>query len=190
MAANKYEDLFITNVTAEQMKGRKYATIGFLDGNTFPGCNEYQVFWMGEEPYGVYDNPKGVWGEIFHGPHEHKYPEIFMHLGTDPANPYDLGAEVEMFVGPEMEKHVLTKSTIICLPAGLPHGPWRVMSVRRPFMVVTVNQNGTHTEKARRDMVPEEMHERMLFLDQGYEDEGIEPAFDWPKAAGERGKYI
>ena len=39
-------------------------------------------------------------------------------------------------------------------------------------------------------MVPEELKKRMLFLDQGYEEEGIEPAFDWPEAAGERGKYM
>ena len=30
MSANKYDDLFITGVTAEQMKGRKYATLGFF----------------------------------------------------------------------------------------------------------------------------------------------------------------
>ena len=188
MSKNKYDHLFISGVTPEQQKGRKYATLGFLDGTTFPGCNEYQVFWMGPEPYGVYGNKQ--WGEIFHGPHEHKYPEVFMHLGTDPENPFDLGAEVEMHVGPEMEKHVITKSTIICLPANFAHGPWRVLKVRRPFLVVTVNQNGNHTEKARRDMVPEELRDQMLFLDQGYEDEGIEPRFDWPAAAGERGKYI
>ena len=188
MSEGKYDHLFISGVSAEIQARRKYATIGFLDGSTMPGCNEYQVFWMGEEPYGAYGNKQ--WGEISHGPHEHKYPEVFIHLGTDKDHPWDLGAEVEMYVGPEMEKHVFNRSTIICLPAELPHGPWRVLKVTRPFVVVTVNQNPTHTEKARRDMVPEESWDRMIFLDQGYEDEGIEPRFDWPKAAGPRSEYL
>ena len=112
-----------------------------------------------------------------------------MHLGTDPDNPMDLGAEVEMFMGPEKEKHVFNKSTIICLPANFPHGPWRILNVTRPFLIVTINQSTQHTEKARRDMVPEELHKRMIFIDSGYEDEGVPDRFDWPEAAGPRGSY-
>jgi hypothetical protein len=120
----------------------------------------------------------------------HKYPEVFMHLGTDPDNPLDLGAEVEMFVGPEMEKHIITRSTIICLPANFPHSPWRIQKVTRPFLIVTVNQSTKHTEKALRDMVPKDEHKRMIFMDAGYEDEGIQPAFDWPEEAGPRTRYM
>ena len=146
------------------------------------------VFWVGKKPYGAYGTK--AWGEISHGPHMHKYPELFMHLGTDPDNPMDLGAEVEMCVGPEMEKHIITKSTIICLPANFPHSPWTILKVTRPFLIVTVNQSTKHTEKALRNMIPEKDWKRMIFMDAGYEDEGIQPRFDWPEAAGPRGDYM
>ena len=188
MTENKYDHLLISGVDPEVQARRPYATIGFLDGKTFEGCNEYQIFWIGDKPYGAYGTE--AWGEIYHGPHTHKYPELFIHLGTDPENPWDLGAEVEMFMGPEMERHVITKSTIICLPAHFEHGPWRILKVTRPFMIVTVNQNPTHTERALRDMIPEKDHDRMIFIDTGYEDEGIESRFDWPEKAGPRSEYM
>jgi hypothetical protein len=188
LAGNKYDHLFISGVDPEIQSRRPYATLGFLDGKTFEGCNEYQFFWVGDKPYGAYGTK--AWGEISHGPHEHKYPEIFVHLGTDPDNPYDLGGEVEMHMGPEMEKHIITRSTIMCIPANFPHGPWRILNVTRPLLVVTINQNPTHTEKALRQMIPEKDHDRMIFIDEGYQDEGIEPRFDWPEKAGPQGEYM
>ena len=140
------------------------------------------------EPYGPYGTK--AWGEIAHGPHTHKYPELFIHLGTDPDNPMDLGAEVEMHAGPEMEKHIITQSTIMYMPANFVHGPWRVLNVTRPFLVITINQSPSHTEKALRHMIPEKDWSRYIFMDMGYEDEGIENKFDWPEAAGPETRYI
>jgi hypothetical protein len=188
MAENKYDHLFISGADAKTQASRPMPAIGMLDGKTFEGCNEYFAFWIGPKSYGAYGT-KG-WGKIFHGPHTHKFPEVFMHLGTDPDNPMELGAEIEMFMGPEKERHVFTKSTIICLPANFVHGPWRVLKVNRPFLIVTANQSPTHTEKAYRDMMSEDDKKRTLFIDAGYEDEGIKPAFDWPEEAGPRGDYV
>ena len=111
-------------------------------------------------------------------------------MGTDPDNPMELGAEVEMCVGPEMEKHIITKSTIICLPANFVHSPWTIKKVTRPFLLVTVNQSTVHTEKALRDMVPKEEWKRTIFMDAGYEDEGIKPSFTWPEEAGPVTRYM
>jgi hypothetical protein len=57
-------------------------------------------------------------------------------------------------------------------------------------MIVTVNQNPTHTERALRDMIPEKDRDRMIFIDAGYEDEGIESKMDWPEKAGPRAEYM
>jgi hypothetical protein len=186
--ANKYDHLFISGVDPKIQEHRPYAAIGFLDGKTFKDCNIYWVFWVGDKPYGAYGNK--AWGEIFHGPHEHKYPDLGMYLGTDPDNPMDLGAEIEMCMGPEMEKHVFTRSTIICMPANFPHGPLRIKKVTRPFIMVGIIQSPVNNEKALRDMVPKKDHKRMIFVDEGYEDQGIKPVFDWPEAAGPRPDYM
>jgi hypothetical protein len=99
---NKYDNLFISGTAPEVQEARPMPAIGFLNGKTFEGCNGYMVFWMGTESYGPYGTEG--WGKISHGPHMHKHPELMMHLGTDPDNPMDLGAKVEMCVGPDMEK--------------------------------------------------------------------------------------
>ncbi len=183
--ANKYDNLFVSGVKPEIQANRPYATIAFLDGTSFEGCNEYQIFWVGAKPYGAYGTE--TWGKIYHGPHTHKYPEIFVHLGTDPEHPYDLGAEVEMFMGPEMEKHIVTRSTAICIPAGFVHGPWRILKVTRPFMLVTINQAGKHTEKAMKNLVSTDDLKRMIFIDQGYESDKV--VMHWPEEAGPRTQY-
>ena len=85
----KYDHLFISGVDPEIQKQRTYAAIGFLNGNTFKDCNDYNIYWIGAKPYGAYGTSK--WGEIMHGPHEHKYPELLIHLGTDPDKPFELG---------------------------------------------------------------------------------------------------
>jgi hypothetical protein len=188
MAKNQYDHLFTSGASPQVQASRPMPAIGFLDGKTYEGCNGYMVFWIGPKSYGPY-GAKG-WGKISHGPHVHKYPELMIHLGTDPDNPMDLGAEVEMCVGPEMEKHIITKSTIIYLPANFVHSPWTIKKVTRPFLLVTVNQSTKHTEKALRDMIPVEDHKRTIFMDAGYEDEGIKPSFNWPQEAGPETRYM
>jgi hypothetical protein len=44
-----------------------------------------------------------------------------------------LGGEVEIALGDEWEKHVITTSAIICLPRGVAHCPVYVKRVERPF---------------------------------------------------------
>ncbi len=92
-----------------------------------------------------------------------------------------------MHMGPEMEKHVITRSTIICLPANFVHGPWRILKVTRPFLIVTINQSPKHTEKALKNLVSEEDLKRMIFIDQGYESD--EMVMHWPELAGPPDEY-
>src|SRR3972149_9642985 len=47
-----------------------------------------------------------------HSPHVHKDAEMLVMLGTDPKEPWDLGAEVHLCLGQEMEKHVITESCL------------------------------------------------------------------------------
>src|SRR5699024_6503512 len=53
--------------------------------------------------------------------HEHDYDEILMFVGNDPDDPDDLGGEVYMTI--EGEKHVLTTSSSVFIPAGTKHCP-------------------------------------------------------------------
>jgi hypothetical protein len=66
-------------------------------------------------------------------PHKHDCDELLFFISTDPENTTDLGGEVEIALGDEWEKHVITTSAIICLPRGLAHCPVYVRKVERPF---------------------------------------------------------
>ena len=65
-------------------------------------------------------------------PHSHDFDEILVQFGSDPKNPHDLGAEIEMWLGGE--KQIITKSCIIYIPKGLMHGPARYNRMDRPVM--------------------------------------------------------
>ena len=62
--------------------------------------------------------------------HVHDYDEVLASFGCNPADPYDLGGEVEAWLGDE--KHYITKSHIIYIPKGLRHGPFRFTRLDRP----------------------------------------------------------
>jgi hypothetical protein len=174
--AAKYDNYFLSG----PIPGREAAKlIADLNGDLIKGSNRYLVNWVFPSP----DELFGVssWDQISHGPHIHKSAEILMHIGTDPENPYDLGAEVELCLGPEMEKHIITKSTVTYIPPDFIHGPWTVKRVARPFIMIQVNQEPTHTEKSLKNLVPEKERDRMMFIDEGYE--GKEAVWQFPKAS-------
>jgi hypothetical protein len=66
-------------------------------------------------------------------PHKHDCDELLFFISTDPENTTDLGGEVEIALGDEWEKHLITTSAIICLPKGIAHCPVYVRKVERPF---------------------------------------------------------
>ena len=57
---------------------------------------------------------------------------IQYRTGTNPDYPNDLFGEVEMFLNGE--KHLLTKSCLTFIPAGLEHGPIRMTRMDRPIL--------------------------------------------------------
>lgn len=62
--------------------------------------------------------------------HVHDYDELIGFYGSNPDDPYDLGAE--MVVTIDGEEHTLTKTTLLFLPAGVPHMPLSIKRVDRP----------------------------------------------------------
>ena len=75
-------------------------------------------------------------------PHLHKYDEIIGMVGTNPDDPYDLCGEVEINIGGE--KHIVTKSTLILIPAGTEHGPFSELRIDRPIFEFEFGLNKIH----------------------------------------------
>jgi hypothetical protein len=80
-------------------------------------------------------------------PHTHPYDEFVCFIGGNPLDPRDFGAEVEMCLGEEQEKHLITRSTVIYLPANFPHCPLDFVVVRKPVILMTITLGKEYAQK-------------------------------------------
>jgi hypothetical protein len=85
-------------------------------------------------------------GPVPDKPHVHPYTEFLLFMGADPDDLSVLPAEVECYMGKEMEKHVITKPTVAIQPAGHAHCPVIVTKQDRPWIFAVVRPWG-HTGK-------------------------------------------
>ena len=158
MAGLKYSKYFLNELPKEQREkgfGRMPTMVAFTDNDIIEGSRYFSVMIMGEE---ATKHPG-------HGPHTHNDPELLVALGTDPANPRDLGAKMEICMGLEMESHIVTESTMIWIPANFVHAPFRILEVTRPFLFIQCQYAPKLTETALRKLVTEEMRDKMVFID-------------------------
>jgi hypothetical protein len=78
--------------------------------------------------------------------HTHNFDEFLAWYGGNPADPDDFGAEVVLYLGAEMEKHVFTRPTMVYLPPFFPHCPLEITRVDSPIIqieIMLVGEGGT-----------------------------------------------
>ena len=110
------------------VKGRTYPTLTYMGRNLVPAANDYLEFgWIWEMPD---PNP-----HIFEHVHRDN-DEIVLHIGSDPHDPEDLGAEIEFVVGGETL--VINKTSAVYIPKGVKHGPLTWKSFKRPHIQMTI----------------------------------------------------
>lgn len=129
--------------------------ISRLDNSIVKGSNFYVVVWFLPDSTPKFDFPMSG-----HPPHIHKDAELLFHIGTNPDDPMDLGAEVELYMGKEMERHVITKSSVVYIPPNFIHAPWRPVKTERPWIFIEVNQGPKHTEKFYPQLLPREIRDK------------------------------
>jgi len=158
MSENKYDKYFLHKLPDEQRFkgfGKMPSMVAFTDKDIIEGSKYFSVMVMGPE---AAKHPG-------HGPHIHDDPELLVALGTDMENPRDLGAKMEMCMGPEMESHIITESTMIWIPAKFVHAPFRILEVTRPFLFIQCQYAPKLTETGLKKLVKQEMQDKMVFID-------------------------
>jgi hypothetical protein len=70
--------------------------------------------------------------------HTHNFDEFLAWYGGNPEDPEDFGAEVVLYLGADLEKHVFTSPTIVFLPNGFPHCPLEITRVDRPIIQLEI----------------------------------------------------
>ena len=134
--SGKYASFFVQNSPGPGMDPEfkaiydKFAKrILWMDGNVCPGAFQMNTAW-----YSAVPEKDPVFLEHVHDDTD----EIVGFFSSDPNDPYNLGAEIEYTV--DGEAHLLTRTTMIFLPAGVVHNPMRILRVDRPvfhFSVIT-----------------------------------------------------
>ncbi len=104
----------------------------FLDANTAPGAFYTECVWVLPRPAGTGPAPGRTVGTEAH---THDYDEVIAFIGTDLNDPYDMGAEVELWL--EDEKHIITRSSLVFIPAGMKHCPLTFLRVDKPVFHFT-----------------------------------------------------
>ncbi len=175
MAETKYGKYFLHELSPEVRQkgfGNRPYTMVWTDDDVIKGSNLFWAIIMKPGPF-----PE-------HGPHTHKDPEVLVFLSTDPDNPKDLGSEVDLYMGPEMEKHTITESTLVYIPANFLHCPIRYR-VKRPFIFIQCQYAPKLTEKSFKKLVKEEERDKMVFFDV----DGTQTDDEMDKQSPSGGKY-
>jgi hypothetical protein len=154
---SKYRKCFLNELTPAEREigfGSSKMFVSFADNDIIEGCNYFSAMWRGESATKT----------MGHGPHKHPVPEVLVALGTDPGNPMDLGAEFEMYMGTEMEKHIINRSTLIYVPPNTVHCPFTITKVTRPFLFMQAHYGPKLVETPMSELVPEEMRKKYIFI--------------------------
>jgi hypothetical protein len=113
-------------VPAIEVKGRIQA-MTLLSNNLIAGANNYvEAGWITAMPD---PNP-----HIFE--HTHDYDEIVLHVGTDPGDQEDLGAEIEFVV--DGQPLIISKTSTVFVPKGVKHGPLTWKRFTKPHLEMTI----------------------------------------------------
>ncbi len=76
--------------------------------------------------------------------HYHPEAEILCFLGLDPDNMEFLGAELELGMGKDYERHIFNTPTIAICPAAFPHLPLITRWCDKPYGFIVVCLSGEH----------------------------------------------
>jgi hypothetical protein len=78
--------------------------------------------------------------------HTHDADEVLGYIGTNPDDVTDLGGEVELYIGPEMERHVITKTCLVWIPKHLVHCPMTYLKVERPILFLLAENSPYYSQ--------------------------------------------
>ena len=113
---------------------KKFANrILWIDNNVVDGAFQMNTAWYFSVP-----EKDPVFDE-----HVHEYDELIGFYGSNPDDPYDLGADMEVTIDGDV--HKLTRTSMIFLPANIPHMPLRILKVDRPVFHFSIVLNPEYT---------------------------------------------
>ena len=121
MAEKKYQELIFEEPIVE---GEFAPKIGLKD---LEGLDIRIAYNCVSEPFFMIKNA-----------HKHEHAQYLCFIGGNPMDIRDFGAEVELYLGDEGEKHIIDKTTVVHVPAGLSHCPLNFTKVDKPIIFMDI----------------------------------------------------
>lgn len=81
--------------------------------------------------------------------HTHEWPELIAMAGCDPEHPHDLGGPMSIVLGDE--NHIITKSSLVCIPKGLKHCPWKFLDIKKPTLVFSAGPSAMYSGSHKKE---------------------------------------
>ena len=122
---NKYDSLFCTRLKENSMTDVVAGPQAYFRGESdLPGAGINMGWQMFTKPYRL---------EL--ESHHHDTDEYLFFLGaTLPDLVGSFDGEIELFLGKEYEKHIITQATVLYIPRGLEHNPLDIKRLGKPMM--------------------------------------------------------
>jgi hypothetical protein len=151
-------NVFGRKILVEGSETPKYGKKYWMNIVRGPFFIDYEPGWAGTSIWAHHDEYKSGTTLGYHCitstydvryTHAHNFHELLCFLSGDPENITELGAEVSICLGDELEKHTFNSPTIISMPPGLKHCPLLVDKVTKPVVFLEVSM--TRDFKAKPD---------------------------------------
>ena len=127
---NKYDHLFFTGLKEKSItEAVATPVIAFEGASDMPGSGINLGFPLYVKPIRL---------EL--QSHHHDVDEYLFFLGAQlPDLTANFDAEIEMFLGEEYERHVITKPTVLYIPRGMEHNPMDIKRVGKPILFIPLH---------------------------------------------------
>lgn len=77
--------------------------------------------------------------------HKHSFAQYLCFFSANPNDVKDFDAEIELALGEEQEKQIITSPTVAYIAAGLYHGPLVVTRLNKPVLFIDVAMTSRYT---------------------------------------------
>ena len=120
----KYDEWFYKDPIVEGKMGDRFV---YYAGNH-----------VGEKNYSMTWNRVTEAFVMVKDPHTHDFDQFLHFFNADSEHIADFPAEIEITLGEELEKHLITGPTVLHVPAGVLHGPLEFKRVDGPVVFMNV----------------------------------------------------
>jgi hypothetical protein len=136
------------------MAGKKYAELvfsGIREEMDLPYLSKPSAYFRGSRQipgatvttgWHLYTQPVFLEKEA----HKHEVDEYLIFLGSNPADWFkSFDAEIEFYLGEEREPFLITKPTVVYVPAGLSHCPLNFRIMNEPVLLIPLLMSPVYT---------------------------------------------